>query len=208
MTFIRLAGCTVGKRYPATIYEKNMLPVYTEQCTLYDGRKFPCDTDYRMKLGRQSVEALVTQVPKGVSHVCITGGEPLMHDLVPLFNSLTESGYWIHLETSGTKLMPDISNSVKDRLWITVSPKSGYLDAMIDRASELKVLVDEDFVWSSLPKRITGHPRLYIQPVNFEHGIKNENVVKCLQIQRQHPNVRLSLQLHKVLSDYAKERIQ
>src|SRR4051812_2738266 len=75
MTFIRLAGCSVGRPYPKEKYvvlphcefkciggdpdmghgpncayakSTHVLPIYTEQCTLYDGRTFACDTDYRV----------------------------------------------------------------------------------------------------------------------------------------------------------------
>ena len=55
MTFIRLAGCTVGKPFPKEKYQSRKDPiegahnipglaVYTEKCTLYDGREFACDT--------------------------------------------------------------------------------------------------------------------------------------------------------------------
>src|SRR5271170_6427812 len=68
MTFIRLAGCSVGKKIaekdraivnqkaehfsqpPGVELKPNHLSVlkpYTEICTLYDGREFLCDTDFR-----------------------------------------------------------------------------------------------------------------------------------------------------------------
>lgn len=72
MTFIRLAGCTVGKPFPKEMYvpsqkirpDKSIqnkpaeFPIYTEKCTLYDGREFACDTDYRVK-ERLMVEKLL-----------------------------------------------------------------------------------------------------------------------------------------------------
>lgn len=205
MHFIRLAGCSVGRPYPKSLYQGQggILPVYTEQCTTWDGRTFPCDTDYRTKR-RASELTLVAEIPAKVTHVCITGGEPLIHSLEPLMRAIIESGRWVHLETSGTK--PLVFDA--EKLWVTVSPKYGVLDTMLARANELKILVDENFKWERLPAMIKTHPRLYIQPINFEHNVKNANLKLCMEIQQENPNVRLSLQLHKVLSDYLGETVR
>src|SRR5271155_1867576 len=85
MTFIRLAGCSVGKPFPKDRYyrEQDPLPIYTEMCTLYDGRTFECDTDYRVK-ERLEVSQILDRIPAEVDHVCISGGEPFIHNLNPL----------------------------------------------------------------------------------------------------------------------------
>src|SRR5579864_2811065 len=49
MTFIRLAGCTVGKPYSAEARKTLGLPIYVEKCCDVFGTGFPCDTDYRVK---------------------------------------------------------------------------------------------------------------------------------------------------------------
>lgn len=222
MTFIRLAGCSVGKRYPkeryqniqlkprseglTTLLAENLppiLPIYTEECTLYDGRKFACDTDYRTKQ-RLNAYQLMKMVGKGISRVCITGGEPLIHDLTPLIDNLQKSGYWVHLETSGTKLIEFHDKHV----WVTVSPKMGVLPEMIRRANEIKILVDEGFVWEQLPKDIRDHDKVFVQPVNTENGINGENLKRCVELQKHHPKLRLSIQLHKVLSYHTKELVR
>lgn len=217
MTFVRLAGCTVGKRYPKELYEPKTdpiegahtipgLPIYTEQCTLYDGRTFPCDTDYRMKK-RMTVTDICKEVPKGIKNVCITGGEPAMHNLAPLFQALVESGYWVHIETSGT-IMLNVVTRVDEKLWVTVSPKKGVLDEMVQRANEVKLLIDQDFNWNSLPKSVRAHPRKYIQPVNGEYSVNGDNLKLCVELQKQHPSLRISVQLHKVLSEFIKETVR
>ncbi|MDR9416533.1 MAG: 7-carboxy-7-deazaguanine synthase QueE, partial [Gracilimonas sp.] len=49
--------------------------------------------------------------------VVITGGEPLLHDLLPLTLGLKSAGLEIHIETSG-------SSPLSGQLdWITLSPK-------------------------------------------------------------------------------------
>ncbi len=211
-TFIRLAGCTVGKRYPAEKYGtgKHQLPVYVERCTLYDGRTFACDTDYRSKM-RLTAEAIIDKIPAGVDDVCITGGEPLMHELHTLITYLIGVGRKIHIETSGT-LYVDLPSDI----WITVSPKNGCLSKMITRADEIKLLVDKDFN-PEAPLIVIGKSELYpsgeyyfptlaykkpvfLQPVNGEKEISPQNLSLCLEWQRRFPGFRVSLQTHKVMS--------
>lgn len=228
MTFIRLAGCTVGRKFPKAKYEDTFktiyherdsmsdrqervpgLPIYTEQCTLYDGRTFACDTDYRMK-GRMDVENIFAHVPAGVEHVCISGGEPFMHDLTELVRYALNR-WMVHVETSGTipldKALPGWPLS-KQNLWITVSPKFGVLPEMIVRANEIKLLVDEKFDIGTVPVEVIGHEAVFIQPVNYENEVNRENLKRVMELQKQHPNWRVSLQLHKVLSDYIGERVR
>lgn len=208
-TFIRLAGCTVGKPFPREQYHipegrPGYLPIYTEKCTTWDGREFPCDTDYRTKF-RLPASDIAKRVQ--VRNVCITGGEPLMHDLDELMFCLRT--FSVHIETSGTvAIESSISNSgLRAMPWVTVSPKKGLLPNMVKRADEIKILVDEHFKWDDLPEDVQNHDNLFLQPINFEHTIRSENVRLVMDLQKAHPNVRISLQLHKVLEMITQERV-
>jgi organic radical activating enzyme len=241
MTFIRLAGCCVGKPFPkerytelphckfeckggdpdighgpTCAYAKSVnahLPIYTEQCTTYDGRHFECDTDYRTK-SLMTSEEIVTQVPEGVKYICLTGGEPLMHNLCPLLHALTKTGRKIHIETSGTR-MPVIeegfelwfppsrvSNRYDPLVWITVSPKAGVLMQMIERADEIKLLVDNAFKVDKLPFYNvfpwSKEENVFIQPINHENSINQANMKLVLQLQLQYPHWKISTQMHKL----------
>ena len=75
--------------------------------------------------------------------VCVTGGEPCIWDLDPLFEAIRDCEKFIHLETAGYfpmkgELWPD---------WLTVSPKANKsftVDADLRaRANEFKFVVDE-----------------------------------------------------------------
>lgn len=217
MTFIRLAGCSVGRPFPKERYltrereeliRPDLLPIYTEQCTLYDGRTFECDTDYRshMKVSSRDLAAQVDD--NGVPHVCITGGEPFIHNLVPLVSKMPHD-VQIHIETSGTvpleKAFPGVGleDGVKPHwladLWITVSPKLGVLPQMVDVANEIKLLVDDQFDIHRVPSEILEHKCVYIQPVNFEHKVDEKNLSHCLKIQKLFPHFRVSVQMHKIM---------
>jgi 7-carboxy-7-deazaguanine synthase len=215
MLFLRLAGCTVGKPYNREKYKD--LPVYTEQCTLYDGRKFPCDTDYRVK-DRMTIEQILAIIPDNIERVLITGGEPLMHkDLNTLISYLFDKGKKVHIETSGT-----IDKYLISDIWISVSPKFNCYLSMLRRANEIKILVDKDF---DVHKRIdtledgiikaislfdiAKKTPTFLQPVNFENEVNADNLQRCFDIQQEYGSIfRLSPQGHKLMSQYTKELVR
>jgi 7-carboxy-7-deazaguanine synthase len=214
MTFVRLAGCTVGKPYKISKDAKAAagLSIYTEECTLYDGRKFPCDTDYRVK-SRLTAAEISKQIPDNIDRICITGGEPCMHDLltlIPKLSSITYNGVRkIHLETSGT------IDFNMEPVWVTVSPKKGVLQSMLTRADELKLLVDENFNPEevipgtlALPFVIAEQKPTYLHPVNFEKTINPVNVKLCRKWQDKYPQFRVGLQLHKALSLFTEHEVR
>lgn len=223
MIFIRLAGCNVGKPFPASHYKGydglavNQLPIYTEQCTTWDGRTFACDTDYRVKerLSVQDTFKKLKDMPGNIEHVCITGGEPFIHDLEPLVRALDDCMLLPHIETSGTKEIPDWLMELKsqsepgapDRVWLTVSPKRGVLTDTLAKCDEVKLLVDEDFKFDAAFQEVIQYTRfdcgeceIYIQPINGEWNVNLENLKRCLELQKEHPFLRLSTQMHKVWS--------
>lgn len=215
MWFIRLAGCTVGKPFPKEMYSglgemSPQFPIYTEKCTLYDGREFPCDTDYRVN-SRLPTANILDAIPGDIERVCITGGEPLMHNhLKYLVEAIRRSHpsfkRMVHLETSGTiRRVLDLPAS---GLWITVSPKKGCLPEVVGVANEIKLLVDEYFDWDKVPDFIKQHATIYIQPVNGEHTVNVDNLRRCRELQARFPRLRLSLQLHKVLEKFLIERVR
>jgi organic radical activating enzyme len=148
---------------------------YQEKCCDWAGYGFVCDTDYRVKY-RQSVEFILKDERIiRAKRVCISGGEPLIHNLEPLIVALLDAGKKVHIETSGTKPMQSLVElreawvggkvAIKPRslgmttswswgkpvvdsstyVWLTVSPKKNYLPESLDLADEIKVLVDTSF---------------------------------------------------------------
>lgn len=219
MTFVRTAGCCVGKPYPKEMYVgPKKLPIYTEKCTLYDGRSFNCDTDYRVHK-RMTIDEILAEIPWQVKHVCISGGEPLIHDLRPLVAKLKDEDKEVHLETSGTRpyIFPDAPKS--GYIWVTVSPKHGCLKSMIDAADELKLLVDKDFdpekQLETFPEHMTASIAdlahfvpTFLQPINGEWEINPKNLELCIEWQRKFPQFRISCQMHKVMSHYLNEVVR
>src|SRR5882672_7607670 len=125
MAFIRFVGCSVGKKI----------------C-------HACDTDFeKMDKSRggglfttDDLLSWVLDREESYKHVCVTGGEPLDRNLEELILALDEVGVRTHIETSGTKF-PDWLLKIREKVWICVSPKPGYLDSMIAAANEIKVIL-------------------------------------------------------------------
>lgn len=163
------------------------------QCHTYDGREFWCDTDFHLKSWDNFAQLLDETWEK---HICLTGGEPLMHlEKVKRFiEEANERDIQTHIETSGT-----IGFFPSDGTWLSVSPKLNVLDSMIECADEIKLLVDEHFDIATVPLAVRSHELVYIQPINLENDINWMNVTRCKDILRIMSNWHLSIQLHKIL---------
>jgi organic radical activating enzyme len=187
MAFIRLVGCSVGKKVCST-----------------------CDTDFEKMHGWRGggefePDALIDWIDD-YDHVCLTGGEPLDYDLLPLIKA-SHVGRVFHLETSGTKPLDDLLQHVhRSNLWICVSPKPGYLEDVIEDANEVKVIVpglgngpgwpqlDDALRWAKRKDRL-----VFLQPRNGKFDIDQTNLRYVQDLLVQHPNLRLSVQMHKIL---------
>ena len=186
MAFVRLCGCSVGKK----------------TCT-------KCDTDFDRPLGWKGgglFEADVLHAwigGTGCSHVCFTGGEPLDHfeELIKDFSFGGKDRLKVHVETSGT-----VAASLPDSWWVCVSPKPGYCLEMIERANEIKVIVPGlgRGLWPDLHQTLAWaamNPNVFIQPANAQNAVSRENMNLCIDIVKRHPQLRLSVQMHKFMEE-------
>jgi 7-carboxy-7-deazaguanine synthase len=202
MVFVRLAGCTVGKPY-STAFKKNAgLYVFQNECTTYDGRKFACDTDYRAteRLTPSEITQRIRELAPKCKWISITGGEPLMHHLLPLVRHLNQEGFHLHLDTSGTiPLTPEIRLALLFFRWAVVSPKSPFLDEYAELADEIRLLVDGDFDWGRIPRAIRDQShKIWISAINQAYTIDPEHSQQCVNLLLAHPEIRCSVQLHKI----------
>lgn len=190
MAFIRFIGCSVGKKVCAA-----------------------CDTDfdksYSWRGGGMYTEHELVDWAFPYKHICLTGGEPLDQDLKPIFGEAAvrsqQSDTQFHVETSGTVLSDTLTIRRHGSLWICVSPKPGYLSSAIDRADEIKVIVpglgpgdgwptlDDALGWARNGKLV------YLQPRNRRLEIDRDSLMYVQDIVREHPELRLSVQMHKIL---------
>lgn len=131
--------------------------------------------------------------------VIFTGGEPLMNDTFPIASALKSAGYILHVETNG---MFETGHTLFD--WVSVSPKNKRLK--IIHCDEAKILLGRGEA-AELFGLSANH--YFISPKNPTHSEKigsagsvltdAETLQYCIEYVKQHPQWRLSVQLHKYL---------
>jgi 7-carboxy-7-deazaguanine synthase len=118
-----------------------------------------CDTEYAFYGGNwHEQEAVLAQVKEyGVTHVCVTGGEPLAQkSCVPLLFALCEAGYNVSLETSGAMDISQVDERVS-RVVDIKTPASGEVErnrwenlALLTKHDQIKFVICDraDYEWS------------------------------------------------------------
>lgn len=178
MAFVRLGGCNL-------------------HCEFCDT---PRDATVKMSTPAE-VLVCVEESIRGtqVKWVCITGGEPSIHDLAPLLSALRSRPYYVAVETNGTRqLLP-----AERPDWITVSPKwpPGIEGTKQDWGDEMKVPV-----WPRVTDRDVGDAlnwgmfrHRFVQPVDdTPRAAFRENVSRSVTLACRH-GCRVSGQMHKRL---------
>ncbi|WFE68050.1 7-carboxy-7-deazaguanine synthase [Thiomicrospira sp. R3] len=180
------------------------------QCNLWSGREQDrqdaicqfCDTDFIGTDGQNggrfnSADALSQHLfsfwPKTTSQapfVVLTGGEPLLQIDQALIESLHQHGFYIAIETNGTKQPPEKID------WICVSPKAG-APWLLTEGDELKLVYPQPGLMPDKIK-LKGFKHYYLQPmdgIHQQHNLK-QAITYCLR----HPEWKLSLQTHKIMN--------
>jgi organic radical activating enzyme len=152
-----------------------------------------CDTDHSgyQEMTAEEIVAEAVRAGGGCQRVCITGGEPSLQLDPVLVGALHGAGFKVHVETNGTRLLPEGVD------WVTVSPKAGVEGlkgdgtVVLGKADEVKVVflgtdVEE---WADFPA-----PWHFLQPCSCG------NTAETVEYIQSHPHWRLSLQTHKYLN--------
>lgn len=195
-TFIRTQGCNVGCPWCDT----------KQSWTLNPSDEVPTSvmletTDSSPVYAMLSEEEIVSLVEaNGLRHVVITGGEPLMHDLRSLSETLIDLGFMVQIETSGTSPM-----QVDPRAFVTFSPKIGMaggcsiVEEAYQRADEVKFpvgrLEDVDTVVADVAPRLRADVQVWLQPLSQSPRA----TALCIESAMRH-GYKLSIQAHKYLS--------
>jgi len=187
------------------------------QCTV-EKEGFNCDTDFHVgktMTAEEIVEQirLVDETPSGCGSVIITGGEPTLQFDQPLAYALARAGYSSFLETNGTRVPK------ADPHYIAVSPKPGH-PCLLPLADECRVVLKAGQVPDEHQMRMADRTckegRWFISPSFYapeaeeirqwnarDHQLgelyQAEAVEWCIEFCKQHPDWRLSLQMHKII---------
>jgi 7-carboxy-7-deazaguanine synthase len=176
--FIRLGGCDVG-------------------CVWCDVKESWNAAAHPLISIQQIVATAIQSVPPNVPKplVVVTGGEPLMHDLLLLTQQLQQAGFATNIETSGSSPLSGNWN------WICLSPKKfkAPLPEVVPQANELKVVIfnKHDFAWAeTYAQQVAPNCKLYLQPEWDKAAEITPLIVSYIQ---QNPKWQLSLQIHKYI---------
>lgn len=167
-----------------------------------------CDTDFsdytEMSADEIVAEALeLYDIPNERRKMLVlTGGEPSLQVDAPLIDALHEAGFYICVETNGTRPLPEGID------WITCSPKEGTRLAL-KQADEVKVVFTGTYDpevwrgkiqaehWMLQPLRYTGE-WLMMSGIDEWEDDRNDNLPETVRYILSHPFWRLSVQLHKI----------
>ena len=180
--FIRLTGCPM-------------------RCTY-------CDTSYAFHDGQQkNVDEIIQEIKQfDTNYITITGGEPLAQkNCIDLMNQLCELDYHVSLETGGGLDIKEVNSKVKIILDVK-TPKSNEDKnnfwpnlTNIKKNDEIKFVIQDydDFSWSVdiIKKYQLNQSQILFSPVY--KVLDNEKLAEW--ILKHQLNVRLQLQLHKII---------
>ena len=154
-----------------------------------------CDTEHK-KFKFMSDAQIIEQIKKyNVPNVILTGGEPTLQIDKKFIDLLHNNGFYVAIETNGTKHVP---NNVD---YIAVSPKGRIAQNFAD---EIKILVShetEDKTILDTEKNINYNYK-FVQPIEniSDNEETQRNIIRCVNFVKQHPDWRLSLQIHKYIA--------
>ena len=125
----------------------------------------------------------------GRRYVVCTGGEPLLQLDTPLIDALHARGFEVAVETNGTQPAPPGLD------WICVSPKAD-APLVLTSGHELKLVYPQPL---ARPERFAAldFQHFFLQPM--DSVLRREHTQAAVDYCMQHPQWRLSVQMHKVV---------
>jgi organic radical activating enzyme len=127
--------------------------------------------------------------------VIITGGEPSIHNLLPLLKELKCSGFWIAIETNGSISLNEYMNYLD---YVSLSPK---FEINQTNADELRIVNDGKSCKELLDfENIIAARYYYLSPLYLNNSFNYLETLNLLgTINRVSQNHwHLSIQMHKL----------
>ena len=175
-----------------------------------------CDTEFtsHTEMSSAQIVALVQELydlpNERRKMVVLTGGEPSLQVDKALVDALHAAGFYICIETNGTRPLPEGID------WITCSPKlvesrksKVERPLALKKANEVKVVFTGDYDpeiwreqleaehWLLQPLRYTGE--WLLNNCDAFEDDRNDNLDDTVRYILSHPFWRLSVQLHKIV---------
>ena len=121
--------------------------------------------------------------------VC-TGGEPLLQLDKTLIEAFHDKGCFIAIETNGTIQIPQGID------WVCVTPKFES-KLIVVQGDELKLVYPQDGIDLAVYEQMS-FDHYSLQPLDDDH--QDKNIKDCIELCKQRPRWRLSLQTHKFMN--------
>jgi organic radical activating enzyme len=152
---------------------------------------FDCDTEFTS--GRPLTLDDILEEFRRLSADCrwiiLTGGEPALQVDRELIDTLHTAGYRLAIETNGSIALPDGLD------WITVSPKVAEHAIRQKHADEVKYVRGHG---QAIPRTVVQAAHKLISPAFQGDQIDPRALAWCIDLVRNHPDWRLSVQQHKL----------
>lgn len=153
-----------------------------------------CDTDFAEgdDMTLEEILNVIGQYP--CKWIIWTGGEPTIQLKDQHLAFFREKGYKQAIETNGTRRVPSLID------YITCSPKQEYesIQLRIPAVDEIRMPIKKG---DPIPD-ISVFPKAdnyFLSPIFDGNKMNEDNVAYCVELIKQHPEWRLSLQLHKLI---------
>lgn len=194
-TFVRLAGC-------------NLRCYHKTKGTL-------CDTPEALSMNcghEMSVSEILSEVYRfGHKVICLTGGEPLMQNVTELLTQLTNNGFYVVIETNGSRSVAPYRHIRNVSFIVDVkSTGSGESERMLEdnysllnEDDFLKFVIDTEDDFIDFNNWITSHPdvKCHVAVGAFwGSSLDYQWIIK--RITTEYKNVYLNMQTHKMACLY------
>lgn len=156
-----------------------------------------CDTKHE-SFTEMTEEEIVEKVSAYPSRtIVITGGEPMLQLNASLTRLLHKAGFTIHIETNGSRLIPEGAEID----WVTCSPKDGG-KVIIQHIDELKVVYMGQYSGQDMTQYDGLKASEYrLQPLDTGNETQNLTIrQQTIDYILANPKWKLSLQTHKILN--------
>ncbi len=186
MNFIRMAGCNL-------------------KCPWCDQPDSVPITPYKLNVKMLSLIEILAALDSSAMHTCITGGEPTTQNLIPIIKELHKRGYKVHLETNGTRPIPDEIDhiSMSPHFYTANNSIDTLADNTLPAGSDVKFVVDGHFMITNM-LQMAKMPRFaratfWMMPLWTPTGPDAESISRCYEYAKRYPTfVKVGLQAHKV----------
>ena len=179
--FVRFAGCNL-------------------RCAMEAGPRSPggfdCDTEFETgramtaeEIHAAATEAMGSEPAPPDAWIIFTGGEPALQVDRALVDFLHGKGWRLAIETNGSVVLPDGFD------WITVSPKVAEHAIRQRTAHEVKYVRGHG---QEIPRSVVKAKHCLISPAFCGTQIDPRALEWCVQLVKDNPQWRLSVQQHKL----------